>query len=182
MVNQDPARQDRDLGWPCCPGSHISWDPHIIYVCKQQPNLIIFLYFLTEGLFQIPVGNLILPQPSRMMRGLDECFVRRLERDMEKMPEANYDTVFALCTATNTAKTELNNRNVGSYTYEVIGGAHSTTAAQRLHSKYPGNPHFSRRWCRIYVGLTDEEALWLGSFHNQSGGCRHQMTFVDEVL
>ena len=64
----------------------------------------------------------------------------------------------------------------------MIGGAHNTTAAQRLHEKYSESAHFAKRWCRIYVGLTDEQALWLGSFHNQTGSFRHEMTFVDEVL
>ena len=135
----------------------------------------VFSVYPPEGIFQIPTENLILLQPSRMIQGLDELFVKKLERDMEKMREANYDIVFAIRTAKDITKADLNSENVASYTYEVIGGAHSTTAAQRLHA-CKASRHFRKRCCRIYVGMKDEETMWLGSSHNQTGGCRHQMT------
>ena len=33
----------------------------------------------------------------------------------------------------------------------------------------------------IFLGLSDEDALWLASKHNNSGSFRHAMTFQDEV-
>lgn len=35
--------------------------------------------------------------------------------------------------------------------------------------------------CHVYVGLTDEEALWLASRHNANGHFQHQMTHRDYV-
>jgi hypothetical protein len=37
------------------------------------------------------------------------------------------------------------------------------------------------RYARLFVGLTDDEALWLASRHNSSECFRHEMTFQDEV-
>lgn len=40
---------------------------------------------------------------------------------------------------------------------------------------------FNARYARIFVGLNNEEALWLASRHNSTGSFRHEMTFQDEV-
>ena len=66
--------------------------------------------------------------------------------------------------------------------YEVLGGTHVTLAAKQLHEKYPENPNYSGRVARIYIGLKDDEALWLGAMHNHTGSFRHQLTYKDEVI
>ena len=40
---------------------------------------------------------------------------------------------------------------------------------------------FKGRYARLFVGLSDEKALWLASRHNSSGCFRHEMTFQDEA-
>lgn len=40
---------------------------------------------------------------------------------------------------------------------------------------------YSGRVARIYIGLKDEEALWLGAIHKHTGSFRHQLTYRDYV-
>ena len=61
-----------------------------------------------------------MPAPSQM-RQLDENFVKHLEQEMKKLPEGNYEMVFALCTS-RISKEQFDINNVSSYTFEVIGG------------------------------------------------------------
>ena len=54
-------------------------------------------------------------------------------------------------------------------------------ASKHLHQKYPDNPSYHGCVARIYVGLSDQEALWLGAMHNNTGAFHHQLTYKDEV-
>ena len=44
---------------------------------------------------------------------------------------------------------------------EVLGGQHGMRAFQELHAKYPNDPRFKTRECRLYLNLTDEEAVYV---------------------
>lgn len=98
---------------------------------------------------------------------------------MEENPHGNHEPLFLHikdCT-----KKQFKPENVSEYKYEVLGGTHNTLATKRLHEKYPKVCAFEGRYARIYVGLTDDDALWLASKHNKTGSFRHAMTFQDEV-
>ena len=43
------------------------------------------------------------------------------------------------------------------------------------------NPHFAGRMCRIYVGLSDEQAVYLGGMHQHSSMFQHEVTYREEV-
>ena len=101
--------------------------------------------------------------------------------EMTRMPEGNYEALFILCKDCE-SKADFDTAKLHSYTYEVIGGAHNTTAAKKLNLQFPENPHYQFRYARIYVGLNDEEALWLGTRHNLTGEFRHSITFLEEVI
>ena len=47
------------------------------------------------------------------------------------------------------------------YTYYVIGGSHSAKARRQLVKKYPLTPFFKYLECKVYVGLTHEDAKLL---------------------
>ena len=68
-----------------------------------------------------------------------------------------------------------------SFTYEVLGGTHLSLATKVMHNKQPDNPHFAGRMCRIYVGLTDDQAVYLGAMHQQSSMFQHDVTYREEV-
>ena len=114
-----------------------------------------------------------------MIRPIDEKFVDLQE--MTRMPEGNYEALFILCKYCE-SKADFDTAKLHSYTYDVIGGAHNTTAAKKLNVQFPENPHYQFRYARIYVGLSDEEALWLGTRHNLTGEFRHSITFLEEVI
>ena len=47
-----------------------------------------------------------------------------------------------------------------------------------MHEEYPENPHFSGRMCRVYVGVTDEQAVYLGAMHQQTSMFQHDVTYI----
>ncbi|KAK2548374.1 Uncharacterized protein P5673_031442 [Acropora cervicornis] len=99
---------------------------------------------------------------------------------MEDQPTANYEALFVFAKGIK-KKEEFSIEKIADYEYEVLGGTHVTLATKHLHEKFPGNPNDSGRVARIYIGLKDEEALWLGAMHNHTGSFRHQLTYRDEV-
>ena len=83
---------------------------------------------------------------------------------MEDQPAGNYEALFVAVKGTK-KKEEFNIEKVAEYEYEVLGG----------------NDHYSGRVARIYIGLSDEEALWLGAMHNNTGSFRRKLTYRDQV-
>ena len=61
------------------------------------------------------------------------------------------------------SKTECKEEEKSNHSYEALGGTSSAT--KRLHEKYRENPHFAGRMCRIYVGLSDKQAVTLPRGH-----------------
>ena len=81
----------------------------------------------------------------------------------------------------NCTKDEFDLVKISDYKYEVLGGTHNALATKELRKKYPEHVAFERRYAFIFLGLSDEDALWLASKRNKSGSFRHAMTFHDEV-
>ena len=77
-------------------------------------------------------------------------------------------------------KEEFQTDKLEEYEYEVLGGTHVMLASKHLHQKYPDNQSYQGCVAIIYVGLSDEEALW-HAMHNNTGAFRHQLTYKDEV-
>ena len=46
---------------------------------------------------------------------------------------------------------------------QLLGGTHLSLVTKRLHEKYLHNPHFARTMCKIYVGISDKQAVYLNS-------------------
>ena len=67
-----------------------------------------------------------------------------------------------------------------NYRYEVLGGLHSVVARQQL-SDEDGLAALNVVEAKIFIGLTDGEALHLGSRHNINGHTKHDMTHRDYV-
>lgn len=128
----------------------------------------------------IPTKNLVKPDRSRLLRDVDSAFLKRLTDEMEREPEGNYGMIFVLLKGI-TSKAAFNRNKPEKYEYEVLGGLHNTMAAKALLEKHPRNEHFQRRHARVYVGLTDKEALWLGTRHNATASFRHEIKLKEEV-
>ena len=115
----------------------------------------------------------MLPPEKRKIRAVDDRFLAQ--------PLWSYETFFVLSKGVNSLA-EFDKGRLKEYEYEVHGGTHLTLATKQLHGKFPTNSSYRGRAARIYVGLTDEEALWLGAMHNNNGAFRHNLTYKDEVI
>lgn len=129
----------------------------------------------------IPIEKLVLPPRKRQIREVDDCFLKQLINNMEDQPSGSYEALFVAVKGVRN-KEDFKTEKIAEYEFEVLGGTHVTLATKHLHTKYPSNPRFKGRVARIYVGLSDEEALWLGAMHNNTGSIRHHLTYKDEVI
>ncbi|XP_068676680.1 uncharacterized protein [Montipora foliosa] len=128
----------------------------------------------------IPVKCLVMPPKERQIRTVDDRFLKDLIKSMEELPSGNYEALFVLVKGIKN-KEEFNVDKVEQHEYEVLGGTHVMLATKQLNEMYPDNQSFQGRVARIYIGLSDQEALWLGAMHNNTGAFRHQLTYRDEV-
>ena len=120
----------------------------------------------------IPVKKFSVPPRSRQIRAVNDCFMEQLIHNMEEQPSGNYEALFILVKGVQ-SKDDFRVENIVEYEYEVLGGTHIMLVTKNLHDKFTDNPNYQGRVARIYVGLTDEEALWLGAMHNNTGAFRH---------
>ena len=79
------------------------------------------------------------------------------------------------------SKEEFNFARVNEYNYFVIGGCHSAEARRQLCLEYPDSVPFKTVECKIYAGLTREEATLLSWDHNNDNDYRQGMTFVQRI-
>ena len=71
--------------------------------------------------------------------------------------------------------------SVDDYTYYVIGGSHSAKARHQLVKEYPLTPFFKYAECKVYVGLTHEEAKLLAWDHNNDNDYRQKMSCIKYI-
>ena len=120
------------------------------------------------------------PAMQRLIRKVDELFLSQLIINMEKHPNGACKPLFLLVRDLK-SKADFNSNEVNSYKYEVLAGTHNVLAAISLSEKYPEESNFKGRYAKLFVDLTDDEALWLASQHNTTGSFRHEITFQDEA-
>lgn len=142
---------------------------------------IISLRLFSDMTHFIPIEKLVLPPRNRQIREVDDSFLKQLIRNMEEQPCGNYEALFVAVKGLKN-KDEFNIDKIDEHEYEVLGGTHVTLATKQLHEKFPENQNYRGRVARIYIGLKDDEALWLGAMHNHTGSFRHQLTYRDEVI
>ena len=129
----------------------------------------------------IAVSNLHEPPTSRLLRKIDSVFVEGLKQRLKNDPAAPGIPPFAVMCKNIRKVEEFNERHKDVYQYEVLGGLHGAKARQALLLEQPGVEAYSRMFCIIYCGLTDEEALRLAARHNINGHYNHKMTHRDYV-
>lgn len=139
---------------------------------------ILFL-LLTDEQHYVPVSQIELPPNERLLRNVDNIFLKKLKMEMEDNPHGAHEPLYLHIK--NCSKEEFDVSKVRDYKYEVLGGTHNTLATQELHNEFPEEPAFMGRYAWIFFGLSDDDALWLASVHNKAGSFRHGMTFQDEV-
>ena len=72
-------------------------------------------------------------------------------------------------------------KSADDYTYYVIGGSHSAEARRQLVKEYPLTPYFKYAECKVYAGLTHEEAKLLAWDHNNDNDYRQKMSCIERI-
>ena len=99
---------------------------------------------------------------------------------MERKPGGSYGALFVVAKGVS-SKIEWKEEEKNNPSYEVLGGTHLSLATKILHENYPENLHFAEGMCQIYVGLSDEQAVYLGGMHQHSSMFQHEVTYREEV-
>ena len=142
-----------------------------------------YYYFscLCIGLFNLPVLSLQEAKIEHLIRSTDEIFLAHLkDRIREDPSEPGIALLAVLCTSVD-AITNFSEKWLAVYKYEVLGGQHTAMAKKELLKENPTNSFFKDILAEVYVGLTSDEALRLGSRHNKNGHFIHKMTHRDYV-
>ena len=71
--------------------------------------------------------------------------------------------------------------NPEKYQYFVIGGSHSAEARRQLVKEHPTTYFFKYAECKIYVGLTVDEAKLLAWDHNNDNDYRQKMSSIERI-
>ena len=129
----------------------------------------------------IPIDKLGLPvRPSRQFRRVNNAFVESLTQELLKEPFGSYGCLFVVAKGIDKKET-FDPAKKDAYDYEVLGGTHLMLATKQLHAQDPENKYFSGRMARIYCGLSDDQAIYLGAMHQKSSSFCHDVTYREEV-
>ena len=146
---------------------------------KLVSVLIKFIISITRyiGLYQLPTSSLEEAEEVHLIRGIDETFLATLKERIKQDPSGpGVPPLAVLCKTSNFSESLL-----AVYKYEILGGQHTAIAKQQLSKEHPENPYFHDIMAEVYVALTNDEALRLGSRHNRNGHYVHKMTHRDYV-
>lgn len=130
------------------------------------------------GLLDILVKNGDEPPTFRLLRRVDPVFVEALKLRLKEDSSGIGIPPLAVICKDVQSKSNFETRLKDVYRYEVHGGLHGIKARQELNAE---GHDFAVVSCHVYVGLSDEESLWLASRHNANGHFQHQMTHRDYV-
>ena len=143
-------------------------------------HLISFFFFAATPQF-IPIEKLGLPvRQSRQLRRVNNAFVESLTEELLGEPSGSYGCLFVVAKDVQ-SKDTFDCAKVPAYDYEVLGGTHLMLATKRLNEKFPDNSYYKGRMARIYCGLTDEQAIYLGAMHQKSSSFSRDITYREEV-
>ena len=137
----------------------------------------IHIHNIAGDWLSIPIKNLHQPAETRLTRKPDSAHVKLLVQTMRGKDQVNP----LIVNIPNMEKSEvlLSQATKGLYHLEVIGGNHTRLAFQQLNEE---SQQFATARVRLYAGLTDQQALWLGYQHNQQHEHSRKTTFVENVL
>ena len=156
------------------------------------------LNFKFTGYYTLPVSCLIEPQPTRLLRPVDDLFVESLKSAMKANPSTDAAPIVGLVlldegesAADHNVIQKLINRHFidetfdeskkEMYHYETLGGNNSRAALQALCDEENSHPAFRTRLVSVYGGLKDDEALRLVAKHNKTTSFYHEMSTWDKV-
>ena len=120
------------------------------------------------------ISNLIEPSPRRLVRSVDSEHVQFLTEEFKT--NSTSFVILAGFVENDCDVLSLREPDCGTEV-EVIGGNHSRIALQYLLASGYLTEETVR--VKLYSGLTDDEALEVGVFHNSQAQKSKKMTFMD---
>ena len=129
----------------------------------------------------IPIGKIHLPSKrGHQFRRVNDTFVDTLVKELVKEPNGSYSALFVVPRGVASVD-QFDAAKIDQYEYEVLGGTHLTLATKKMHEQHPENAYFKGRMANIYVGLNDEQAIYLGAMHQKCTSFSHGVTYREEV-
>ena len=108
--------------------------------------------------------------------------VQNLKKKMKINPHATVVPFIVMVDPEECDNTEdFDIRKHDQYNYFVIGGSHSAEARRQLVREHPTTFFFKYAECKIYVGLTTEEAKLLAWDHNNDNDYRQKMSSIERI-
>ena len=108
--------------------------------------------------------------------------VQNLKKKMKINPHATVVPFIVMVDPEECSDTEsFDVRKHDQYNYFVIGGSHSAEARRQLVKEHPTTFFFKYAECKIYVGLTTEEAKLLAWDHNNDNDYRQKMSSIERI-
>ena len=108
--------------------------------------------------------------------------VQNLKKKMKINPHATVVPFIVMVDPLECTKLEdFDVKKHDQYNYFVIGGSHSAEARRQLVREHPTTFFFKYAECKIYVGLTTEEAKLLAWDHNNDNDYRQKMSSIERI-
>ena len=132
------------------------------------------------GKFMVPIKYIHTPEKGRRVRGLDDSFVLKLQKEMMESVELSAAAAPPLIGFIDTNKDEFSEEKLlrGEYRVEAIDGNHSLHAMRNLTE----DKRFTEREVVIYGNITEDECQKLGIKRNKETMLSLKMTDYDWLI
>lgn len=126
----------------------------------EPTDLLNFCFVEVGGGALLQQIHILLPLTRvTQFKNVNERLLKSLEVEMKKKNNSRKLRSSVCCGESCFQKGRLEKRQRG----QLLGGTHLSLVTKRLHEKYLHNPHFARTMCKIYVGISDKQAVYLNS-------------------
>ena len=171
------------------PGGHISSGILTSEQNRIRENIVKTKLVRKGQLFHLPICSIQRPpiDPETGRRALEirephSVHVQNLKSKMKINPHATVVPFLVMVDPDQCPiVADFKYSSADDYTYYVIGGSHSTEARRQLVKEYPLTPFFKYAECKVYAGLTHEEAKLLAWDHNNDNDYRQKMSCIERI-
>ena len=171
------------------PGGHLSSGVLTSEQNKIRENIAKTKLVRKGQLFHLPICSIHRPpvDPESGRRPLEirephAVHVQNLKSKMKINPHATVVPFLVMVDPDQCpTSADFKYKSADDYTYYVIGGSHSAEARRQLVKEYPLTPYFKYAECKVYAGLTQEEAKLLAWDHNNDNDYRQKMSCIERI-
>ena len=146
---------------------------YLLIVCFKCPDI------LYTGRFELPVTQIIPPNPTRILRKVDSTFVQALKGNIKRDPLAWSSILRCFYQPGDTSSIQgFPERCLHIWSCWRVAQLHSQERASLGEPSQPLLPEFE---AVVYCNLTNEQALCLALCHNVNGHFVHSQSYRDLV-